>query len=139
MSDKQEMSGAGLDRWQRAAILMVTLCQDLAGELLGQFEDDEVECITRAIADLKNIPRQIQDEVIAEFERDLKTGRLQGVRGGHDIASDLLQSALGPERAAQMMQRLGGAPLVPGFKLSTRQIRRRSRRISGANIRRRLH
>ena len=107
--------------------------------MLGQFEDDEVECITRAIADLKNIPRQIQDEVIAEFERDLKTGRLQGVRGGHDIASDLLQSALGPESAAQMMQRLGGAPLVPGFKLSTRQIRRRSRRISGVSIRRRSH
>ena len=110
MSDKQETSGAGLDRWQRAAILMVTLGQDLAGELLGQFEDDEVECITRAIADLKNIPRQIQDDVIAEFEHDLKTGRLQGVGGGHDIASDFLQSALGPERAAQMMQRLSGAP-----------------------------
>lgn len=116
MSDKQETSGAGLDRWQRAAILMVTLGQDLAGELLGQFEDDEVECITRAIADLKNIPRQIQDDVIAEFEHDLKTGRLQGVRGGHDIASDFLQSALGPERAAQMMQRLSGAPVGAGFQ-----------------------
>ena len=116
MSDQHETSGAGLDRWQRAAILMVTLGQDLAAELLGQFEDDEVEYITRAIADLKNIPRQIQDEVVAEFEDDLKTGRLQGARGGHDIAHDLLQSALGPDRAAQMMQRFGGAPVGSGFQ-----------------------
>ncbi len=115
MSEKDETPGAGLDRWQRAAILMVTLGQDLASELLGQFEDDEVVHITRAIADLKRIPREIQDEVVAEFEDDLKSGRLQGVRGGHDIARDLLQSALGPERAQKMMQRIG-ATGGSGFK-----------------------
>ncbi|MBT6150249.1 MAG: hypothetical protein HOH74_32710, partial [Gemmatimonadetes bacterium] len=70
MSDDKGASGAKLDRWQRAAVLMVTLGQDLASELLGQFEDDEVEHITRAIAQLKTIPPEIQDQVVSEFEED---------------------------------------------------------------------
>ncbi|MDP6982045.1 MAG: flagellar motor switch protein FliG [Candidatus Latescibacteria bacterium] len=116
MSDKDDSSGPQLDRWQRAAILMVTLGQDLAAELLGQFEDDEVEHITRAIANLKNIPKAIQDEVVAEFEDDLKSGRLHGVQGGHDVAHDLLQAALGSDRADQVMQRLGGSTIGSGFR-----------------------
>ena len=116
MSDKDDSSGPQLDRWQRAAILMVTLGQDLAAELLSQFEDDEVEHITRAFADLKNIPKAIQDEVVAEFEDDLKSGRLHGVRGGHDVAHDLLQAALGSDLADQVMQRLGGSTIGSGFR-----------------------
>ncbi len=116
MSEKDDSSGPQLDRWQRAAILMVTLGQDLAAELLSQFEDDEVEHITRAFADLKNIPKVIQDEVVVEFEDDLKSGRLHGVRGGHDVAHDLLQAALGSDRADQVMQRLGGSTIGSGFR-----------------------
>ncbi|MEE3336418.1 MAG: flagellar motor switch protein FliG [Candidatus Latescibacterota bacterium] len=116
MSDKDDSSGPQLDRWQRAAILMVTLGQNPAAELLSQFEDDEVEHITRAFADLKNIPKVIQDEVVAEFEDDLKSGHLHGVRGGHDVAHDLLQAALGLDRADQVMQRLGGSTIGSGFR-----------------------
>ena len=116
MSDDKGASGAKLDRWQRAAVLMVTLGQDLASELLGQFEDDEVEHITRAIAQLKTIPPEIQDQVVSEFEEDLKSGRLDSVRGGKDIARGLLETALGSERAAEVWQRLGGGSGGAGFR-----------------------
>lgn len=116
MSQGKGDTGAELDRWQRMAILMVTLGQDLAAELLGQFEDDEVEHITRAISELKRIPGDVRDAVVAEFEEDLKSGRLHAARGGSDIARDLLESALGPERAAELWQRMGGSGSGAGFR-----------------------
>jgi len=95
-----------LTHWQRVAVLMVALGQDLAAELMRQFSDDEVTHITRAIADLKTVPQHLQDEVLAEFEDDLSAGRLPTF-GGETFAKGLLEQALGSERAAELWGRMG--------------------------------
>ena len=102
------------DRWQKVAVLMVSLGQELASELLRQFDDEDVGHITGAIAGLKNVPRQVQEQVLAEFEDDLRCGRLP-VTGGAAFARGMLQSALGVERADEMWSRLQG-PRRPAFE-----------------------
>ena len=41
------------DRWQKVAVLMISLGEELAADLLRQFSDEDVGHITQAIADLK--------------------------------------------------------------------------------------
>ena len=99
-------TGSELSRWQKIAVLMVTLGEEAAGELLRQFSDDEVAHITRAIAEIKTIPKKVQDQVLAEFEGELKHGRVE-TRGGETVARGMLEHALGRERADEVWSRLG--------------------------------
>lgn len=93
---------------------MVALGQDLAGDLLRQFDDQDAAQITRAIAGLKAVSAQRRDEVLAEFEGDLRSGRLPPV-GGAQFARGLLERALGAERGGQVWRRLQGCRR-PAFK-----------------------
>lgn len=106
MAGTDKPASGALSHWQRVAVLMVALGQDLAAELMRQFSDEEVAEVTRAIADLKTVPRHLQDEVLAEFEDDLAAGRLPTF-GGETFAKGLLKHALGPERADELWGRMG--------------------------------
>ena len=102
------------ERWQKVAVLMVSLGEELAADLLRQFSDEDVGHITRAIADLKSVPAEVQESVLAEFEDELRAGRLPFL-GGSEFAKGLLTSALGEERAREMWSRLEG-PRRPVFE-----------------------
>lgn len=102
------------DRWQRAAVLMVSLGQELAAELMRQFSDDEVTHITRAIAELKHVPADVQQQVLAEFEDELQSGRLPFL-GGAAFARGLLVQTVGEARADEILARLD-APRRPAFE-----------------------
>jgi flagellar motor switch protein FliG len=102
------------ERWQKVAVLMVSLGQDLAADLMRQFSDEDIEHITQAIANLKSVPSEIQASVLEEFEDELRAGRLPFL-GGSDFARGLLASALGEERAREMWSRLE-APRRPVFE-----------------------
>jgi flagellar motor switch protein FliG len=101
-------------RWRKVAVLMVSLGQELAGELMRQFSDEDVGRITRAIADIKSVPADERDAILAEFEEELRSGRLPFL-GGEQFARDMLVHALGQERAEEMWERLG-APRRPVFE-----------------------
>ncbi|MFP6644440.1 MAG: flagellar motor switch protein FliG [Candidatus Latescibacterota bacterium] len=102
------------DRWQKVAVLMISLGEELAAELLRQFSDEDVGHITQAIADLKQVPAEVQDRVLSEFEDELRAGRLPFL-GGEGFAKGLLTNALGEERAREMWSRLE-APRRPAFE-----------------------
>ncbi|MFH1568394.1 MAG: flagellar motor switch protein FliG [Gemmatimonadota bacterium] len=105
-SSRQHPGSADLPHWQKMAVLMVALGQELAGELMRRLSEDEQAQLTRAIAELKAIPRQAQDQVLAEFEDDLAAGRLP-LSGGEGLARSLLEQAVGPRRAQEIWDRLG--------------------------------
>ena len=76
------------DRWQKVAVLMISLGEELAADLLRQFSDEDVGHITQAIADLKQVPAEVQDRVLSEFEDELRAGRLPFL-GGEGFAKGL--------------------------------------------------
>jgi flagellar motor switch protein FliG len=102
-----------VDRWQKVAVLMVSLGEELAADLLRQFNDEDVGQITRAVAELKRIPPELQAQVLAEFEDELRAGRIPFL-GGAEFARTLLTHALGEERGREMWANLD-APRRPAF------------------------
>ena len=110
----KDMDASGLSPWHKIAVLMVALGEEAAGELMRHFGEEEIEPLTQAIADLKNVPSQLQDTVLLELEGVLQEG--VPAQGGIEFVRSLLERALGPERAEEMLGRATGGP-VTGFKL----------------------
>ena len=104
----------GLSPWHKIAVLMIALGQEGASELMRHFGEDEVEQVVQAIADLKNVPSELQDAVLLEMEGALQEG--VPALGGVDFARGLLERALGPEKAAAMLGRATGGAIT-GFKM----------------------
>jgi flagellar motor switch protein FliG len=103
-----------LPPWQKIAILMVALGDELAASLLRRLDDGDAEELTRALVEIKSVSTDLQDRVLAEFAAGL-TGET-GVGGGVDYARQVLERALGQERARQVVERAVGEQAT-GFVL----------------------
>ena len=96
----------GLSPWHRVAVLLISLGEEAAADVLRQFSQDEVQEIAQAVAELKTIPREKQEQALREFEEELeKPGG--GVRGGEDVARGMLEKALGVEEATSRWEQMG--------------------------------
>ena len=89
----------------KVAILFVALGQEAAGEVLKYLSDYEVEEITQAIANLKNVSVAQQDKVLEEFEQHMLAGAWVS-QGGMDFARQALERAVGPRRAQEIFDRV---------------------------------
>jgi len=59
---------------EKAAILMVALGEETAGEIMKYLADFEIEEMTQIITELRNLPTAIQDRILEEFEQHLIAG-----------------------------------------------------------------
>jgi flagellar motor switch protein FliG len=87
--------------------------------------DSEVELLTVEIANLQDIPAEVEEEVLKECQA-LFQAREYVLEGGLEYARDLLEEALGAQRAGEMLSRLEGAMRRRGFRklqnIDSRQI-----------------
>ena len=90
---------------QKVAILMVSLGEDVSGEVMKHLTDFEIEEITQAIAGLKNIGTELMDQVLEEFEQSLMAGEWVST-GGVDFARTALERAVGPRKAQEILDRV---------------------------------
>jgi flagellar motor switch protein FliG len=100
MSRRRE--SASLSGLRKAAVLLVAVGEELAGEILRVLPETDVQRITEELADLRGISPQMSAEVMEEFWELLET---QGfvMHGGLDFASRLLVETFGKERAEDML------------------------------------
>ncbi len=110
----EEVGKGELPVWHKAAVLLLTLGDDLASELMRGLSDEELEQMTRALSELKKVPTSMRDEALVEFEAALVAEA--PARGGIDVARRLLEKALGAERAEEMLARVADEP-TNGFAL----------------------
>ncbi|MFH1572016.1 MAG: flagellar motor switch protein FliG [Gemmatimonadota bacterium] len=96
---------AELSPGQKVAILMVALGQEGAADIMKFLTDYEIEEITHTIAELKSLPADVQDEVLAEFEQHLLAGEYMS-QGGVDFARGALERAVGPRKAQEILDRV---------------------------------
>lgn len=88
---------------QKAAILLISLGASVSANVLQKgFSDDEVERITQEISMFENIPKDIQRYVLDEFYQ-LTQAREYLARGGFDYAKDILEKALGEQKAKEIL------------------------------------
>ena len=105
-NDKKQLLGTqdNLSLKEKAAILMVSLGEEAAGEIMKYLADVEIEELTQTITELKNLPNEIQDVVLSEFEQHLLAGEWVN-QGGTDFARAALERALGARRAHEILER----------------------------------
>ena len=87
---EEDEEGPSLAPMQKMAILFVALGQESSGEVMKFLSDYEIEEITQAVANLKNVTVKMQDDVLQEFEEMLMAGEWVS-QGGIDFARGALE------------------------------------------------
>ncbi len=105
----QRMSGK-----QKAAILLVSLGPELSASVFQHFREEEIEDLTFEIASLGRIQPEVSDAVLEEFHK-LMLARAYLEQGGIEYARELLEKALGPDKAQDIINRLTASLQVRPF------------------------
>lgn len=90
---------------QRAAIVVMSIGPG-GGEVLKELGGSVVEELAEAIVQLGDVPREVRDEVLAEFHNRLAASQAREA-GGLEKASEILEASLGKDGADQVVRRIG--------------------------------
>ena len=99
---------------QKAAVLVVSLGTDVSSKVLQELTEVEIERITVEVANLKDIPTRIEDQVMKEVSQ-LVMAQEYINQGGVEYAKNLLESAVGKSKAMEILKRLEGSLKTTGF------------------------
>jgi flagellar motor switch protein FliG len=100
---------------RKAAILLIQLGSERAGEVMSHLPDAEVEALSAEIARLDNISGVETEQVLNEF-REMMQAQAHISQGGFAFAQSILEKSLGPERAKEIMDRLHAAAVQLPFQ-----------------------
>ena len=92
------MSSPGV---RKAAILLMSLPQDTAAEVMGKLDEKQVEQVSIEIAKINTFAGDEQEEVINEFAES-NPSSLGGEAGGLDLAKLLVEKALGKKASVTL-------------------------------------
>lgn len=109
--DAESLSGA-----QKAAVLLIALGVDAAGQVLRRLDDHEVEQISIEIARLRNVSGDVVESVLEEYH-DMAIAQDYIAQGGMTYAREALIEALGAERAEEVLMRVEASMEVSAFHL----------------------
>jgi len=87
---------------RKAAVLLVAVGEETAGEILRALPEPDVQRLTEELADLRNISPQMSADVLEDFWELLETQNVM-MHGGLDYASRLLIDTFGKERAEDLL------------------------------------
>ena len=90
---------------KKAAVLLVALGPDRAAEVFKHLRDDEIETLSLEMAKLQHVDPTTTATVLEELAATVEALRLARA-GGVDYAREVLERALGPERALEIIGRL---------------------------------
>ena len=107
-SDRLRQDAADLDGRTKAAVFLACLGPETASRVMAQMTDEEIEQLTLDLASLGGIDPDIRTGVMDEFHHMMVANRYM-TQGGIEYARQLLEQALGPERALEVLTRLQGS------------------------------
>ena len=107
-------SNSSISSREKIAVLMVALGNDIAAEVYKKLDDTAIELITLEVANLRKVTPELKLEVLKEAQEVLMAREFMA-RGGVDYARDVLERALGPERAQNLLARITASLQVRPF------------------------
>ncbi len=99
---------------EKAAILLVALGPEVASLVYKELEEPVIELLTLEIANLRKVTPEQKTEVLKEAQ-ELLMAREFLTQGGVDYARRVLEQALGPERAQEVLRRITASLQVRPF------------------------
>ena len=107
---KDEINGV-----QKAAILLIALGPEKSSLIFKHLKEEEIEELTLEIANTRSITPQLKEDVISEFY-EVCLAQQYIAEGGIGYARELLEKALGSEKATDVIQRLTASLQVKPFE-----------------------
>ena len=100
----------------KAAIVMVALGSEASSQIFKNLDESEIEKLSTEIARLDNVTSQIREAVLEEFH-NLAIAHQYVTQGGLDYAREILESALGPRKAKEILEKVQQTIRTTGFNL----------------------
>ncbi|MEG1459173.1 MAG: flagellar motor switch protein FliG [Acetivibrio sp.] len=100
---------------QKAAVLLIALGPEKSANIFKHLKEDEIETLTLEIANTRSISSTIKDAVLDEFY-EVCLAQQYIAEGGVGYATDLLQKALGEEKAKEVIGKLTASLQVRPFE-----------------------
>ena len=90
---------------EKAAVFLVSIGPEVSADIFKHLKEDEVEELTFELARVDKIDSELRDQVLMEFQ-ELMMAQDFIVNGGVDYARDVLERALGTQKAVDIINRL---------------------------------
>ena len=100
---------------QKSAVLLITLGPEKSASIFKHLKEEEIEELTLEIANTRRIPPQLKDEVVNEFYQ-VCLAQQYIAEGGIGYAKELLEKALGTEKAMDVIGKLTASLQVKPFE-----------------------
>ncbi len=100
---------------QKAAILLISLGPERSSKIFKYLKDEEIESLTLEIANTRSVAQQTKDEILDEFY-ELCLAQQYIAEGGIGYAKELLDKALGSDKALEVIGRLTASLQVRPFE-----------------------
>ena len=100
---------------QKAAILLIALGPDKSANVFKHLKEDEIEQLTLEIANTRSVSPAIKDSILDE-SYEVCLAQQYIAEGGITYAKDLLEKALGAERAKDVIGKLTASLQVRPFE-----------------------
>jgi flagellar motor switch protein FliG len=100
---------------RKAAVLMAALGPELAAEVIQHLREEEIESLSLEMTKLGAIEEHTTEAILSELAAAATSG-LGDVAGGIEFAREVLERALGPERAEELLARLSAVTEMRSFE-----------------------
>jgi flagellar motor switch protein FliG len=105
---------------RKAAVLMAALGAERAAEVLQHLRQEEIESLSLEMTKLGAIEAHTTEAILGELAAAAGTGGSGDVVGGLELVREVLERALGPERAEELLGRLSTANEARSFEFLSR-------------------
>lgn len=105
----------GYDGVQKSAILLIALGPEKSSKIFKHLKEDEIETLTLEIANTSSVSPQVKEEILSEFY-EVCIAQQYIAEGGISYAKELLEKALGEERARDVIGKLTASLQVRPFE-----------------------
>ena len=102
MPEQVDIQLSGL---RKAAIVLLSLGQDVASQVMTRLERDQIENVSRELAELEGIKPLEQDKILDEFY-NLAIAHRYMEQGGLSYAQALLENSLSADEAADIIKQV---------------------------------
>lgn len=104
----------GLTGRQKAAILLISLGPEVSAQIFKHLREEEIEQLTLEIANVRKVDTLEKDAILAEFHQICLAQEFIS-QGGIAYAKDILEKALGSQKAFDIINRLTATLQVRPF------------------------
>ena len=109
MTINEEMNGK-----EKAAVLLIALGPEISAQVFKHLSEEEIEELTLEIANVRKIDSQIKNDILFEFYQ-MALAQEYISQGGINYAKEVLEKALGGDKAAEIIARLTSSLQVKPF------------------------